>query len=74
VSIPTDFMPDIPVVDLPTDEWELSPDLVVLQEPLGSGNFGEVYKAFVTRSSRLIVSAVKILKGTCIHMYKHACT
>ena len=58
------YIPSIPVMDLPTDEWELPPDLVVLQEPLGSGNFGEVYKAFVTKPSGFIVAAVKVLKGT----------
>ena len=56
------YIPSLPVVDLPIDEWELSPDLVALQEPLGSGNFGEVYKALVTKPSGLIVAAVKLLK------------
>lgn len=60
-------------MDLPTDEWELSPDLVVLQEPLGSGNFGEVYKAVVTKPAEFIVAAVKVLKGMYIHVYAYIC-
>jgi len=40
---------------------------VVLQEQLGSGNFGEVYKAIVTRvSAGPTLAAVKVLKGRII--------
>ena len=50
--------------ELPIDEWELSPDVVVLQEQLGSGNFGEVFKAVVTRiSAGPTLAAVKVLRG-----------
>ena len=65
------YIPSIPVLDLPVDEWELSPDLVALQEPLGSGNFGEVYKALVTKPSGFIVAAVKVLKRVYICTYSH---
>jgi len=38
---------------------------VVLQEQLGSGNFGEVYKAIVTCvSAGPTLAAVKVLKGS----------
>jgi len=66
------YVPSVPVLDLPIDEWELSPDLVALQEPLGSGNFGEVYKALVTNSSGLTVAAVKVLKRMYMHICMHA--
>ena len=69
----SNYIPSDPVFDLPVDEWELSPDLVALQEPLGSGNFGEVYKALVTKPSGFIVAAVKVLKSTYIPvLYIHA--
>ena len=59
---PTEF--DL-VDQLPIDEWELSPDVVVLKEQLGSGNFGEVFKAIVTRTSAgPTLVAVKVLKST----------
>ena len=67
------YIPFDPVLDLPVDEWELSPDLVALQEPLGSGNFGEVYKALVTKPSGFLVAAVKVLKSIYVH-YMQMCS
>jgi len=66
VDVPSLYDPtDLDIVDqLPIDEWEKSPDVVVLQEQLGSGNFGEVYKAIVTKTSTgPTLGAVKLLKG-----------
>ncbi|XP_065897347.1 uncharacterized protein [Dysidea avara] len=54
---------------LPIDEWELSPDVVVLKEQLGSGNFGEVYKATVT-SAVPTLAAVKVLRAGSEHSMK----
>ena len=60
-------------IELPTDEWELNPDAVVMQNLLGTGNFGEVYKAVLSGpvsipgyTSQDVTSpvAVKLLQGT----------
>jgi len=54
------------------DEWELDPDAVVMQNLLGTGNFGEVYKAMLsgpvnipgyTSQSVMAPVAVKLLQG-----------
>ena len=59
-------------IELPPDDWELDPDAVVMQNLLGTGNFGEVYKAALTGpvsvpgyTSQEVMSpvAVKLLQG-----------
>jgi len=59
-------------IELPTDEWELDPEAVVMQNLLGTGNFGEVYKAVLSGpvcvpgyTSQEVITpvAVKLLQG-----------
>ena len=59
-------------IELPTDEWEIDPDAVVMQNLLGTGNFGEVYKAIISEpitvpgyTSQMAMTpvAVKLLQG-----------
>ena len=59
-------------IELPTDDWELDPDAVVMQNLLGTGNFGEVYKAALsgpinvpgyTSQEVMAPVAVKLLQG-----------
>jgi len=61
---------------LELDEWELNPDAVVMQNLLGTGNFGEVYKAMLsgpvnipgyTSQSVMTPVAVKLLQGCLIN-------
>ena len=33
----------LPVDSLPVDEWEISPEQIIMDKQLGSGNFGEVF-------------------------------
>jgi hypothetical protein len=33
----------VPVDSLPVDQWEISPDQIIMDKQLGSGNFGEVF-------------------------------
>ena len=59
-------------IGLPTNDWELDPDAVVMQNLLGTGNFGEVYKAALsgpvsvpgyTSQEVMAPVAVKLLQG-----------
>lgn len=57
-------------VELPTDEWELDPDAVVMENLLGTGNFGEIYKAILSGpmgisgyTPEVKPVAVKLLQG-----------
>ena len=64
--------PQLPEVD----EWEISPTEIIMEDSLGEGAFGEVYKAIVKgplRSTKLrpnlrngiaVPVAIKLLKGT----------
>lgn len=67
-------------IELPTDDWELDPDAVVMQNLLGTGNFGEVYKAALTGpisvpgyTSQEVMSpvAVKLLQANASSDMKH---
>ena len=64
--------PDWGSEELALDEWELDPDDVAMQNLLGTGNFGEVYKAMLSGpvnipgySSQSVMTpvAVKLLQG-----------
>ena len=57
---------------LPTDDWELDPDAVVMQNLLGTGDFSEVYNAVLygpvnvpgyTSQEVMAPVAVKLLQG-----------
>ncbi|XP_065897318.1 uncharacterized protein [Dysidea avara] len=65
---------------LALDEWELDPDAVVMQNLLGTGNFGEVYKAMIsgpvnipgyTSQSVMTPVAVKLLQANAASDMKH---
>ena len=57
------------------DEWEINPTQVTIEDPLGEGAFGEVYKGYLKgplgncflkpehRSAVIVPVAVKLLKG-----------
>ena len=58
--------------ELPTDDWELDPDAVVMRSLLGTGDFSEVYNAVLSRpvsvpgyTSQEVMTlvAVKLLQG-----------
>lgn len=63
------------LVELRTDEWELLPEQVFIEETLGEGAFGEVYKGVVkgplsnpkvrhlVKTNICITVAIKLLKG-----------
>ena len=62
-------------VELRTDEWELLPEQVIIEDTLGEGAFGEVYKGVVKgplsnpkirhlmKTNICIIVAIKLLKG-----------
>ncbi len=57
------------------DEWEVSPSSVTIEDPLGEGAFGEVYKGLLKgpltnsklkpayRNMVIVSVAIKLLKG-----------
>jgi len=57
------------------DDWEITPTLVTIEDPLGEGAFGEVYRGYLKgplsnnllkpehRNAVIIPVAVKLLKG-----------
>ena len=61
--------------EIKMDKWELLPSEIIMEDTLGEGAFGLVYKAFIARSSlsskvgqsykcaATVTVAVKILKG-----------
>lgn len=59
-------------IELLSDEWELDPNAILMQNLLGTGNFGEVYKAVYgeplsvpgcTSQELMSPVAVKLLQG-----------
>lgn len=62
------------------DNWELLPSEVIMDDTLGEGAFGLVYKGFISgsslcrnvkwsfRNSTTVTIAVKILKGKPLHL------
>ena len=64
-----------PPVGVPVDDWEVSPSDIVVDESLGEGAFGEVYKGFLKgpltcnkvkpsyRNAVHVGVAIKLLKG-----------
>ena len=68
--------PHLPTAALTLDDWEVAPSDIVVDDSLGEGAFGEVYKGFLKgpitcskvkpqyRNAVHVGVAIKLLKGT----------